>query len=360
MKVRAAVQVAPRRIEIRAFDLGGLPERGALLRVEACGLCGSDLDSYRGETVAAGLVAFPFVPGHEPVGRIEWIDPESAESWGVGEGDRVAVEPLVTCGACTRCTEGDLRSCSHRFIYSCTPLGVVPGLWGGFAERMVLRPGSIVHRVEDDLSSEDAVLFNPLGAGFEWVCRLADTQVGDAVLILGPGQRGLACVVAAAEAGAETIIVTGLTRDRHKLELARELGATHTIDAEAENVVARVAEITQGRLVDRAIDVTPDAVEPIAAAVEAVRSAGCVVLAGLKGGREVRGPLPDRIVSKELTVRGAIGVSSWAFRQALRVLASRRYPLARLHTHCFPLDRIEHALAALESGEGTVHVTVVP
>src|SRR3989449_11652323 len=98
---------------------------------------------------------------------------------------------------------------------------------------MSLERFSLVHPMRKDIPASLAVMFNPLGAGFRWAVEIPDTGPGDTVLVLGPGQRGLACVIAARAAGAETIIVTGLGCDAKKLALARTLGADHTIDREA-------------------------------------------------------------------------------------------------------------------------------
>src|SRR4029077_11555523 len=126
------------------------------------------------------------------------------------------------------------------------PLAHPPGLWGGYADYMYLDPCSIVHRVRKDITAALAVMFNPLGAGFRWAVEIPRTGPGDRVLILGPGQRGLASVIAARAAGADTIIVTGLSRDAPKLALAREFGADHVIDIEAEDARVRVRELTGG------------------------------------------------------------------------------------------------------------------
>jgi len=126
------------------------------------------------------------------------------------------------------------------------------------------------------------------------------------VLILGPGQRGLASVIAARAAGADTIIVTGLTRDAKKLALAKEFGADHTIDVEQEDVRARVADLTGGRGADVVVEVSSYATEPVAAALHLAATGGRVVLAGVKGFKAVPEFVSDLIVVKELTVRGRV------------------------------------------------------
>ncbi len=361
--MRVAVQIADETIEIREMDLPELQADEVLVRVEGCGMCGSDLESYRGKIVEAGLSEYPHVPGHEPVGHIRRITPEVAALWGVAEGDRIAVEPFVPCGICMRCLGGEYRLCTNRFIYSCQPTTRGTGLWGGFAEYMVLRPNSVVHKVPDSISIQDAVLFNPFGSGFEWAYRVAGTTIGDTVLVLGPGQRGLANVVACKEAGAEQIIVTGTSADTAKLTLARRFGATETIVVDEADTVERVMELTGGQGADRVVDTTSGSTQPVLDALDAAKTGGTIVLAGLKDATPVGGFISDKIVFKNLNIKGALGVSAWAFRQAIRVIASGDYPLHLMHTHTFDLADLEHAIALLGgqiAGEQAIHITVTP
>src|SRR5205823_10162744 len=98
-----------------------------------------------------------------------------------------------------------------------------------------LHPNSILHPIRKDIPAEIAVMYNPLGAGVRWAIHLGEVGLGSTVLVLGAGQRGIAAVIAAKAVGAQTVIVTGLARDHPKLALAREFGADHTIDVEAED-----------------------------------------------------------------------------------------------------------------------------
>jgi len=223
------------------------------------------------------------------------------------------------------------------FGYAYVPLSHAPGLWGAYADFMYLDPASIVHKVRKDIPAEVAVMFNPLGAGVRWAVHLGGAGLGDTVLVLGAGQRGLAAVLAARTAGAGTIIVTGLGRDAGKLALAREFGADHTIDVEAEDTVARVLDITGGAGADIVLELTPMALPPILDAVHAVRWGGRVVLAGLKGGRAVELPT-DLLINKALTVMGAFSVDSRAYAEAIRLIEAGRFPLERMHTHSYGLE----------------------
>src|SRR4051794_21476641 len=113
MHARALVMTGPRSLEIREFDVPDRPmPGGAIIQVTANGLCGSDYDLYVGH-LDARYTPFPLIPGHEIIGRVTKIDPLAATAWGVDEGDRVAVEPIIYCGQCTECLAGRGRHCTR-------------------------------------------------------------------------------------------------------------------------------------------------------------------------------------------------------------------------------------------------------
>jgi threonine dehydrogenase-like Zn-dependent dehydrogenase len=252
---------------------------------------------------------------------------------------------------------GSLNAIGYR------PIDIPPALWGGYAEYMYLSPHALVHRMSKDVAPEIAVLFNPLGAGFRWAVEMPQLQAGETIVVLGPGQRGLASVIAARAAGAGCIIVTGLARDARKLELARAFGAHHTIDAGSEDVVRRVREITDNRLADVVVDVTAYAVEAVTQAFDVAARGGRVVLAGTKGARAVPNFYSDRVVGKELTILGALGVDSASYARAVALIESGSVPLEQMHTHTLPLadaDRALRILAGDEPREDAVHIALIP
>jgi threonine dehydrogenase-like Zn-dependent dehydrogenase len=359
---RAIVQTAPRQLELRELPIPDIDADSALLRVEACGICGSDAEQYAGVLP----IRLPVVPGHEPLGVIERIGDRAAKRWGVDAGDRVAVEALIRCGYCRACLRGAYQLCRGRgglFGHGYVPLSHPPGIWGAYADYMHLDPFSAVHRVRPDIAPELAVMFNPLGAGFRWAVEIPQLQPGETVLILGPGQRGIASVVAARSAGAGTIIVTGLGRDTAKLAIARALGADHVIDVEREDVRARVHELTGGHGADVVVEVTANATEPIADALRCVAVGGRIVLAGVKGFQAVPDFVSDLAVVKEVTIRGAFGVTWAAYESAIRLIESGRVPLAQMHTHDFPLEQAAVAIETLAGerpGGASIHSCLRP
>ncbi|HTO06106.1 MAG TPA: zinc-binding dehydrogenase [Myxococcota bacterium] len=355
----AMVQTGPRALEPRELPIPPIDADSALLRVEVCGICGSDYEQFAGVL----RTPVPVIPGHEPLGRIAAIGERAAARWGVDLGDRVAVENMISCRFCAACLAGRSHLCERRKIYSYVPLSESPGLYGAYAQYMWLHPNSVVHKVSSELPAALAAMFNPLGAGFRWAVEIPELRPGETLVVLGPGQRGLAAVLAARAAGAGTIIVTGLAADAKKLALAREFGATHTIDVEAEDARRRIRELTGGRGADVVLDVSSYALEPVAASLDYVAAGGRVVLAGVKGFQPVPQFVSDKIVMKEIRISGAIGVTSSAYRNAIRLIESQSTPIARMHTHDFALADAALAIRTLARevpGDESIHSVLVP
>jgi alcohol dehydrogenase len=353
---------APRLLEGRRLPLPELSDDDGLLRVEACGLCGTDHELYTGALPSGG----PFIPGHESVGTIVALGPRAAARWGVGVGDRVAVEVFQSCRECEQCRTGFYRRCvAHGLsdMYGYNPLTKAPGLWGGYAEYQYLAPDSILLPVPESLDPVVATLFNPLGAGIRWGVTVPGTTAGDVVAVLGPGVRGLSACAAAKEAGAAFVMVTGvLPRDAGRLDIAAEFGADLTVDAVTTSPAKALRQATGGGA-DVVIDVTAKAPAALGQAVDVAKVGGTIVLAGTRGSAETPGFWPDNVVYKELRLLGALGVDTVAYQAALVLLAAGRYPFADLPRRCAPLGETESLVRAMagESEEAApVHGVVVP
>lgn len=365
--VAAATLVGPGRVEVRRYPRPRVDPRGGLLRVEVCGLCGTDVEQLHGDFTGSTWPAGPLIPGHEVVGVIDEIGDEAAARWGVAAGDRVAIEPNLPCGTCANCLRGSYPSCQGwspaPMAYGFIPTAHPPALWGGWSELMVLHPNTVLHRVPDGVAPGTASLFNALAMGFRWAVTLPGLQLGQTVVVLGAGQRGLACVAAARAAGAGLIVVSGLASDAHKLEAAKALGADVTVDVEARDLVEVVRDVTAGELADVAVDASAHATAPVLQALACVRPEGTVVLAGLKGGKPVDGLPVDDVVLRGIRVIGARSAGWDAYEQALAHLSRHSDQLAALRTHVLPLDRAGDALRILAGeveGEHPIYVSVSP
>ncbi|HZD71155.1 MAG TPA: alcohol dehydrogenase catalytic domain-containing protein [Actinomycetes bacterium] len=364
-RVLAAVRTAPGRTELREFPMPRISDEAALLRVEVAGICGTDVKMY-----AAPRVTEPVIMGHENVGVIIAAGRTFAERKGVGQGDRVFVEHYVPCFRCAWCRQGEYRHCEatdwrvnpRALRYGYTAAEIPPHLWGGFAQYMYLPWNAVVHKVPDGVSAELAGVATPLSNGIEWA--LFDCGVGfnRTVLIQGPGQQGLSQTVACHQAGASLIIVTGTTRDKARLEVAKALGAHHVIDVQQEDPLERVMDITGGKGVDVVLDCTAGAgTAPVLLGVDALRRRAGTLL--------VQGELatfPDfplgKLTEKAITVKSARGHSFRACELALEQLASGRYRLDLLTTHTFGLRDVDLAIRSVggEGEEGVIHVSLLP
>jgi alcohol dehydrogenase len=361
-EAEALVLEHPRRLVRRSLPTPEVGPDDALLRVEACGLCGTDHEQFTGDLPSS----FAFVPGHETVGTIEVVGERASGRWEVEAGDRVAVEVFQSCRVCGPCATGDYRRCLVHGIgdmYGFVPVDKAPGLWGGYARYQYLSPDTLLHRVPKGLDPVLATVFNPLGAGIRWGATLPGTRRGDIVAVLGPGIRGLSTVVAAREAGAEMIVVTGRgRRDAERLALARRFGADVVVDVEKEDPVAALSKAA-GQLADVVVDVTAKAPAALGQAVSLARPGGTIVLAGTRGSAETPGFWPDLIVYKELRILGALGVDSAAYRSALELLVAGRYPFAELPRRRVGLEGAAGLLADM-AGEGAemspVHGVIEP
>jgi alcohol dehydrogenase len=360
---RALVLEAPRRLAVRELPIPDIGDDDGLVRVAACGLRGTDHEQYTGE-LAGG---FAFVPGHETVGMLEAVGPRAAQRWGVAVGDRIGVEVFMSYRKCAACLAGEYRRCERHGIgdmYGFIPVERAPGLWGGYAEYQYLAPDSMRARVPPELDPVVATLFNPLGAGIRWGATIPGTGPGDVVAVLGPGIRGLCAAAAAKEAGAKFVMVTGSgPRDADRLRLAHQFGADLAVDVTVDDPVSAIAQATGG-LADVVVDVTAKAPAAFAQAVALARNAGTVVVAGTRGwGSGAPGFSPDVVVYKELRVIGALGVDATAYRAALELLASGRYPFENVPRRCVGLDDAGDLLATM-GGEGDdvppVHGVLTP
>lgn len=336
-KARAMMLVEPRHFSDTRVSTPDVDE-GGWLAVEATGISGSDVQVWKGEARDA---VYPLVPGHEVVGRVAVQGPNVPFE----VGTRVVVEPRIRCGSCHRCQQ-NLATCVSRKpsnSYGLIPSTVPPGLWGGLAEYLYLDPRANMHPVTDDVLSEVATFVHPLASGHTWAVELPSLREGEGVLILGPGPRGLACLIAAKAAGAGWVGITGLSHDSDRLDLARQLGADLTIDAEHADVAGEIAN-ELGRRPDVVIDVTSDDPEAVFTALDLVRSGGRVILASTKGNRAFHF-LSDVIVAKQLTLRGAVGATTIGYQWATSQLETDPR-IDDLVSHQFPLTEAPRALQA--------------
>ena len=362
----AAVTVGPGRTELRALPVPVPGADAALLEVEAAGVCGSDAWSYLEDLPAR-------VMGHENVGRLTAVGELAASRWGLADGDRVLLEEYLPCGHCLYCRTGEFRSClasdtsvnSHAVRFGSTPLAVAPGLWGGYSQVMYVHPSAVPHKVADDVPAHLATLGLPLGNGYQWVCLDGRARPGELVVIMGAGQAGIGCVVAAKEAGAHVVVIA-LARDAQRLEVARALGADATLVADAGedgkgDVARRFTALTGGAQADLVVDAAAGDDETVALAVSLARKRGRIVLAAASRSPLSRFPV-WAMSRKQLELLAVRGHGYASVEWALALITAKRRPIELMSTFLGALGDVDRALrdTAGANGSPILHATIVP
>lgn len=358
-KVKGMVLTGIESMEMQEFPRPVIGDADALMKVEMVAVCGTDHAMYRGRH----KVKFPILMGHEILGRIEEIGAEKSASTGIKAGDRVVVETRFGCGKCRSCIRGEYTKCEKKYGYgqgiTCT---TPPYLWGAYAEYLYIPERAILHKISEEVPAEAGVMTCAvLGNSVRWLSHAGGCKLGDTVVILGCGRQGLGLVVAAREAGASKIIITGTRHSYQKLELAKELGADEVIVVDEENTVERVREITDGEMADIVIDVSGH-ISSAAITADLTKNYGTVVLPGLYDGRTT--PIDfDKVTMKELTIKGVHTHDMKSVEAAIKIIESRRYPLEKMVTHHYPLEQAEYAVrvaAGMVEGEQPINVVIVP
>jgi threonine dehydrogenase-like Zn-dependent dehydrogenase len=365
-RVLAALKVGPSTTELRELALPEVPSDAALMKVEVAGVCGTDVTQYR-----LPLRGGPLIMGHENVGCLARVGAKFAAHKGFKEGDLVFLEHYLPCMNCEWCHMGEYRHCAatewfydpKAIRYGYTSMDTAPGLWGGFSHYLYLPLNAVLHKVPAGLSAEEAGIATPMSNGIQW--SLIDGGVGFAstVLIQGPGQQGLCCLMAAKQAGAATVIVTGTSKDVRRLEVAKAFGADAVVDVQTEDALAVVQRVTNRRGVDVVIDCTVGAgTAPTFLGIEATKRRGGVMVVQGEGNQEFPKFPIGRMTRKGISLKSARGHSYRAVELALHTLASHRFPLELMTTHRFGLGEVDYAIKSVggEGAPGAIHVSVMP
>ncbi len=361
LQSRAAVMTALRTTEIREFDLPEIGPDAGWLKIAVNGICSSDWNMYNNDKPG------PRILGHEMVGTIDRLGPAAAYRWGVQEGDLVALEEYLPCGHCEYCRAGEIRSCmatDQRFSggirYGSTPLKVEPSLWGGYSQYVYMPPRTIIHKVPENVPPRIAAMCLPVGNGFQWARFDCGAGPGKVVVIQGPGQQGLGCALAARICGADMIIVSGLSHDTGRFELAKKFGADHTVAVDKDDLLETVADLTGGRMADIVIDTSGLGPKNINPSLRLLRKRGVMATISRKGPAENFDA--ELLIGQQLTLKGLRGHSYDAVEMALRAMASKKYPFELMSTHLMGLDQVDHALHMVggQLEEKSIHVSIDP
>ncbi len=302
-----------------------LPEIGpgeVLVRVEACGICGSDVHGYDG---SSGRRIPPLVMGHEAAGTVAAT---ATDVRGFAKGDRVTFDSTVYCGACAYCGRGEFNLCDHRQV-----IGVSCGeyrRYGAFAEYVVV-PRRILYRLPERISFAEAAMLEATSVALHAV-RVSEAAGSETALVVGAGMIGLLTLQAARAAGFAHVFIADV--DATRLILARQVGADAALHCSGAELVAQVMKLTGGQGVDCAFEAV-GINETVNASIDSVRKGGAVTLIG-NISPEVTLPL-QKVVTRQLRLQGSCA-SSGEYPQAIELIANGKIQVSPLITAVAPLE----------------------
>lgn len=310
VEVQSPIVERPGVIAYKKLTLGDPEPRQVLIETRVCGICGSDLHIFKGKHPAAPL---PAGVGHEFSGIVRKV---GSAVRGLEVGQRVCVNPLLSCGRCAACRRGQPQRCDQMtFIHRAGG--------SGFAE-FVLRDEDWVYPLPESLSFEEGTMIETLSVALHAVNQ-APLAAGSRVAVFGVGPVGLLVLQVARITGAGQVLAVDL--QDHRLEMARRLGADVAINGRREDAVAAIREATDGQGVDAAFECVGHA-EPLRNCLAALRKGGTAVAVGIY--EEPTATLDMmQIVGRELRLVGMVGYA-YEFEEALRLAISRRVDLKPL------------------------------
>lgn len=335
--MKAALFQKPHDLVVVQKTLRNLKSGEVLVKVSACGVCGTDLHIVEGSSRSSP----PVVLGHEYVGVIEDVGKDIGA---FSVGDRVAVDPNISCGTCYYCRRGEVHLCDHL-----QALGV--DIDGGMAEFSIV-PSAQLYRLPKAMPLEKAALIEPLSCAVHGIDR-ANIHPGDTVVILGGGTVGLLLLQLARISGASYVLV--IEPIKWKRDIAAHIGADRVIDPKDANVVEAVREST-GVGADVVIECVGRP-ETVAMSLELARRGGTVELFGVCP-LGVKVPFePNSVYFKELTIVGSY-VNPHTFDRAIALLEKDKIHIEHFVIQKFSLDKVHEALKSLQEGSTTKNLIV--
>lgn len=333
--MKAAVLKEWQRIELADVPVPELDEEEVLIKVKYAGVCGSDVTIYKGKHPTART---PVILGHEFIGVVEKV--RSAKRQDLKPGDRVVVEPLISCGQCEACRTGNWHVCRTLKL-----LGIHTD--GGFAE-YVKAPAAKTIKLRDSISDKVAALTEPFAVGFH-VNQQAGIKAGDKVLIIGGGPIGMVIGIVAKRCGAEQVVFTELNPER--IRLIESFGFT-AVNPTEEGASERLAAIAENEGYNVVFEVSGSQAG-LASATEQCMIRGKIVFVGFPHKRPEVDVL--KTIFKELTLVGSRVYTFQDFTRTVRMLeelvASGQYELEKMISDVLPAERAEEAIQQMIRGD---------
>lgn len=327
MKNRAAYMTGLNKLEIREIEVPVPKEKQVLVKVEYVGICGSDVHYLEHGKIGDFIVNGDFILGHECAGTIVAIG-SKVETLKVG--DKVALEPGITCGQCEFCKTGRYNLCPDVEFLATPP-------YHGCLMNYIAFPETMAFKLPDTISTKEGALVEPLAVGMH-AAKQGNVTLGDSVVILGSGTIGLVTLLACKAFGATDITVVDVIPKR--LEYAKKLGATTVINAMEVDVLAEIDKLTNKKGVDVVIE-TAGTTTTIAQTPYLVKNGGCIVLVGMAP-QDIIEYNFAKILAKEATIKSVFRYKN-IYPQAINAIAKGIIDISGIITHEFDFDDVSQA-----------------
>ncbi len=355
-KMKAHVFYEPLKMEYKEIDIPQIGVDEVLIKVHACGICGSDIAYYWGNaSLETEDGKGPLVLGHEISGEIVEIGALPDKLGLLKVGDRVGVDPVQYCNACEVCKQGQVNLCENK-----TVVGV--SVDGGFAEYVKAKYTSVL-KLPDEVTYEQGAFIEPLADAMYAVGKL-EVDLGNFCVVIGPGPIGLAQAQLIKSSGAGTVVVAG-TRD-YRLEIAKKNGADYvfnTVDKNSkyyvEDLKAKISALTGGKMADRVLVATGNP-KTMRMPFELSGRRAVIVFFGLPGDKDfIQVPATDTIFGDKTLKFSWLGPLMWP--KSIRAIATKLIDVDALVTHKYKLEELESALKKVKNREGEpLKAIVVP
>jgi L-iditol 2-dehydrogenase len=326
-----------RKMEVREIPSPSIKgDTDVLLRVLAVGICGSDIQYYATGKIGSDVVRFPFVVGHECVGEVEDIGDRVKR---VKPGDRVVVEPALSCGTCNQCLHGRPNTCRNLLFLGC------PGQKEGCLAELIIMPESNCHPVQSEASVEQAILAEPLSIGIYALhfATIPEHSRPSAIAVLGSGPIGLSVALAARNKGILKIYMTDKTAER--VETARKAGAVWSGNPDRSDIVAEIME-KEPKGLDAVFECCGDQ-NAMDQAIELLKPGGKMMVVGIPKKDRIFFD-PHKLRRKEIGIQN-VRRQNGCIPTALDLIERLGNALDFMVTHTFPLERTQEAFDTVEN-----------
>ncbi len=334
MKAKIAFLHGPKDLRVEEVEIPKLRPNQVLIKTGACGICGSDVECYEGESAEGRYDLGPYTPGHEWGGKI--VETGSGIQSTLKAGDKVTGDCVMGCGVCANCKDGRMPSACLNF----REIGFRPDSPGGMGEYMVVEE-QYVHKIPDHWSYADGAWVETFSIGYFGIWGNAGyIDATDTAIILGAGPIGLSAAMVAATSGARTIVVDPLPKRR---EIALKYGAEITLDPSGDDIVEQIMDLTDGHGGDVCVECSGND-GAIASLFDISAHSARVALVGHSIGRKVPTEI-GKTIWRTLRITGAGGTKNFGLR-TIRFMDRiyNKYDFAGLNSHRYKFDQLHEAM----------------